>query len=112
MTQPLEPGERARLVGILSRVGSDFAGKQAAAAAAAHKFVTGRGLAWSDLLGATEQASPPPASEWRETVHQCQQSDGLTDWEKGFIHNLLKRRSPTTPKQLRRLDEIAARVAT
>ena len=48
-SETLSPRERARLVGILSRLSSSFAGERAAAGLLAAKFLAKHNLMWSDL---------------------------------------------------------------
>jgi len=84
----LTQAERTKLLGVLGMLGSDHDGERAAAGLLAVKLLRERGLGWDDVL-----APPPPAPDdrsWKQDAIEAGRSPGLlTEWERGFIRNLL-----------------------
>ena len=109
----LSSADTNKLIGILSRLSSDFEGERAAAGLLATKFIKQRGLGWQDIL---QPALPPPpepeeqssARTWQAvradilTVH----GDCLTDWEHDFLCSLGNYRKLSF-KQFRAFQRIA-----
>ena len=110
MPEPLSPDEHRKLIGVLSRLGSDFDGERAAAALLASRMVRDRGLAWDDLISRSAVApipSQPAGNTWRVEVDLCLQHFGLlSQWERDFLRSL-QGRGNVTPGQLDKVREIA-----
>lgn len=102
--------ERRRLVGVLSRLGSNHDGERAAAGLLADRMLRSAGLTWEQLVPAfpvTVLKAEAPCSGWRAELALCRRHVGfLRPWEQGFISSLASRTSVTT-KQRARLGEIA-----
>jgi len=111
----LAPAERRRLVGALALLGSPVPGERDAAALAAHRIVTDRGLRWDDMLAdpaSTPRLDAASATTWRWDVALCARHPGdLRPWEHDFIANLQTRRTISL-KQRTALTKIAARLRT
>lgn len=104
----LDPTSRAKLVGILGMLGSDFDGERAVAALLASRLLKSHGLTWDDLI-------PPAVGFVAEQSDRDDQPDLtlclrhirlLTDWEAGFIRSITSRRR-LSPKQSDVLHRIA-----
>jgi hypothetical protein len=108
----LSPADRGHLAKLLGLLGSDHAGERDAAALAAHRFVTGRGLTWTEAMAsiAAPERQLPELGTWRETVRQCLARPGsLRPWEAAFLRDLPGFRRLSV-KQRYVLKEIAERV--
>ena len=99
---------------ILGRLGSDFDGERATAAAMAWRFLRERKLTWGDVLRpvpASHGALPTPAVGWRQLSVRCLDIDDraktLSGWERKFLLSIRARFTPPTPKQRAVLDRIA-----
>lgn len=118
MHSPFTPAERMRLVGILSRLASDFDGERAAAGLLACRLLDAKGLSWADVIGGDEPVRTfPPQSpqqsfrDWRRDVSFClRASQHLTTWEFDFLTKLQARRAAPTPKQFVILDQVLEKV--
>jgi hypothetical protein len=73
----LNPEERTRLVKILGKLGSEFAGERAAAGLAANGFLKHRDLSWDDVVVAASRPSPSKPPYWKQTAHRCLQHKHL-----------------------------------
>lgn len=118
LTVPLiDPGlsasERAKLVGILRRLGSDYGGERAAAALLADRMLRAKGLGWDEVIAAGRAVRPS------RLVHEagvddlrfCARHAGeLDEWEVGFIASLGRQRGPLTAKQKVKVAEIATKL--
>jgi hypothetical protein len=106
----LDPPARRRILAALAlaeRPGSD--GERAAAEAAIGRLVVTHADAIRRLLGDAEPEAD--AIGWRDLAAKClRRHQEITDWELGFVRNLLDFRR-ISPKQHARLIEIAARLA-
>lgn len=107
MAAVLDPTSRAKLVGILGRLGSDFDGERSAAGLLASRLLKTHDLTWDDLI-------PPAIGRVAEQSDRDDQPDLtlclrhirlLTDWEAGFIRSIASRRrlSPKQADVLRRI---------
>lgn len=115
----LDPTVATRLAKIAGRLGSDFDGERAAAAAAATRILRDNNLTWSDLVlgGATARTNPAPASAAtlpQEIARQILLGKRhlLSPWEAQFAENLAQWRGRVTPKQAARLTQLCADLKT
>ena len=101
-----------KLIGILSRLSSDFEGERAAAGLLATRFIKDRGLGWQDIL---QPALPPPEREsrpsppsWKAAAREIVETypEYLTDWEARFLRSLFRYRK-ISDKQLAVLRRLA-----
>jgi hypothetical protein len=112
------------LAKILGRLGSDFDGERAAAGAIAWRFIRERKLSWDEVLAPSlsdsgqyqsySETPRPSRSDWRQLAKHCLEvgDDGylITDWERGFLTNILRWWRPLTDKQWAVLNRIAVKV--
>jgi hypothetical protein len=98
--------ERHRLVGILARLGSDFAGERAAAGLLASRMLQANNLTWDDVVLPVALRSPT----WRAEVAFAQRHAGwLRPWERDFVASVTAQ-SRLSPKRLAILREIATKL--
>jgi hypothetical protein len=133
MSQLLEK-DHNRLVKLLGLTGSDHDGERANAAQLANRLVTGLGMTWADVI-ARPAASVAPArsaaTRWtgndanpwkrRHCEHEVdlrkqhqllarallQTGHDWSEWERGFLTNMITRKSPS-PKEAAKLTELRA----
>jgi hypothetical protein len=74
---PLAPRERAKLIGILSRLASPYANERAIAGLLASAFVTKHALMWSDLITFLR---PAGTSATAERPQQDRRRAGRREW--------------------------------
>jgi hypothetical protein len=112
------------LAKILGRLGSDFDGERAAAAAIAWRFIRERKLSWDEVLAPNmsdggqhrsyPETSRPSRGDWYPFAKHCLEvgEDGylITDWERGFLKSILRWSRPLTDKQWAVLNRIAIKV--
>jgi hypothetical protein len=99
----------AKLVLLLS---SPNSGEVAAAAAAIGRVLEAEHRDWHDLARSIK--TPPPrehthwsSREWRSAAEWCaQHSEFMTEWERSFVSDILKRRYPLSEKQHACLERI------
>lgn len=93
----LSPTERARLVSVLDRLGSDFAGERDAAALAAIRMLRGAGLTWDDVIQTRRPAPPARVSghhdnEPQQRLHEVElclrHFHLLTPGEQQFVNSV------------------------
>jgi hypothetical protein len=109
---PLTPRERARLVGVLSRLESPFDGERAAAALLAARLVRSVGLTWEDIIAVDRPTAwvpymrQPPGPQRRvQDVELClRHLELLTPWEAQFVRGITGG-ALLSVKQLRTLGE-------
>ena len=108
--ETLTPADRARLAGILGRLGSEFDGERAAAGLLASKFLRDRGLSWHDLIDRPAPTPPPAPGDWHKRAAWCaDRPELLTPWEHSFLAGMAGRPRPPTQKQAVVLDRLVAR---
>lgn len=123
MARPLTAAERAKLVGILGRLGSDFDGERAAAGLLASRLLRDRGLSWDDVIHApgSRQAHRPPCPEpppaagpgtaWRDDLAFCQRHMAeLDEWPADFVASISAWRKSLSPEQVAKLAQIARKL--
>lgn len=110
----LTPAERARLVGVLGRLGSDHDGERAAAGLLASRLLNTKGLTWGDLIVVVEV---PQAGAQRPGAHQdvatdlalCRRHSGsLNPWLATFIASIAQQSRPLSVGQRSKLRQTAA----
>lgn len=105
--ETLTPADRAKLVVILGRLGSDFNAERATAGRMASDFLRARGLGWGDIL---DRPPPPAPGDWHKRAAWCaERPELLTPWERAFLAGLATRQKPPTQKQAVVLDRLVAR---
>ncbi len=111
------------LAKILGRLGSDFDGECAAAGAIAWRFIRERKLSWDEVLApdrsngsqhhSYSDAPRPTRSNWYPLARRCleigEDSYLITQWELGFLQNILRWSRPLTDKQWAVLNRIAVK---
>ena len=114
-----DPSAVDRLAKVAARLGSDFAGEQAAAATLGTGILAGFGMSWTDLVARAFQAAPqipprasrpapqPPHAELARAAMRHQER--LTGWERQFLADVALR-ARLTPKQHAVLTEIVAKL--
>ena len=104
----LSDPDRDRLAGILGRLASPFDGERAAAGLLATRFLAARGVQWADLLRPRLPA-PDRREDWWALANSLltDHADRLTDWEAGFLENLVRRFDRLSAKQRAVLDRLA-----
>ena len=120
MSAPLASDDRRKLVGILSRLASDYDGERAAAGLLATRLLTARGLQWDEVIGIALPApprpdpwagAPPPQFPWRTQSAACRaRPDLLSAREIDFLNSLQRWTGALTGKQAAWLERIAAKV--
>lgn len=119
----LSSAERNRLVGILGKLGSDFAGERASAGLLATRLLHDRGLCWDDLIPppGTGRAGPPPRPEpppaagpgtaWRDDLALCKRHLAeLEPWPADFIISISGWRRALSVAQMTTLSQIAGKL--
>jgi hypothetical protein len=114
MTVLLDPTSADRLAKLCGMFGSDHDGERASAAALADKLVRSLGLTWFEVVSGCKPSllSREPRSETVAAMVECiflYGEDLLTAWEEDFLRGVYGREH-LTRKQLRRLNEIYAKV--
>ncbi len=108
VTVVLDPVSRAKVVGVLGMLASDFDGERASSGLLASRLIKDRGLSWDDLIAPAvghnaEQSDHDACSD----LNLClRHSRLLTDWERGFCVSLTTVRR-LSPKQIDVLHRIA-----
>lgn len=100
--------DRERLVKLCGMFGSDHAGERANAAAAADRLVRQAGLRWPEVI--RPPLLPPDPNVESQIKFCAARTDLLTEWERGFIASLEKRRRPRlSAKQMAVLNRLVAK---
>ena len=119
MNAPIALDDRRKLVGILSRLASDFDGERAAAGLLATRLLRARGLQWDEVIGIALPpprrdpwaGTPPPPFPWRMQAAGCRaRPDLLSAREMEFLDSLQRWTGALTGKQSAWLARIAAKV--
>ena len=116
--ETLTPADRAQLVQILDRLGSDNELLRAAAVWLANDFLRDRGLTWAELI--IRRAPTPPApgdwqrraawGDWQRRAVWCAERPALlTPWDQSFLASMAGLPHPPTPKQTRIIERLVAR---
>lgn len=113
MATRLDDAAAGRLAKILGLLGSNHPGERAAAALKADAVVRQTGLTWLDVVMPSPSIAPalegPPS--WRQTAAECVPfTDRLPPKEVEFISKILAYRREPSPKQLKWLCDIHARL--
>ena len=107
--ETLTPADRAQLVQILDRLGSDNELFRAAAVWLANDFLRDRGLTWAELI-IRRAPTPPAPGDWQRRAAWCaERSALLTPWDQSFLASMAGLPHPPTPKQTTILDRLVAR---
>jgi len=108
--ETLPPADRARLAGILGRLGSDFEAERATAGRMASDFLRDRGLTWGDILDRPAPPPPPAPGDWQRRAAWCAERPALlTPWDQSFLASMAGLPHPPTPKQTTILDRLVGR---
>jgi hypothetical protein len=114
VTAVLDPKLTDRLAKICGLLGSDHAGKRAAAAAKADALVRSFGLRWTDVISVplvpADSVSPDSVS-WQDALAVC--LDNIHDLDprsRAFVQSLSRWRGEPSARQLDWLFDIYARV--
>lgn len=108
--ETLTPADRARLAGILGRLGSDFEAERATAGQMASDFLRDRGVTWRDILDRQTPTPPPAPGDWQRRAAWCaERPELLTPWEQSVLAGMAGRSRPPTQKQGVVLDRLVAR---
>ncbi len=101
----LDPATRNRLIGVLSRLASDFDGERAAAGLLATRLMKSHGVSWDDLLPVTP--SIQTQTDYRADLTLCLHNMlELTPWESEFVRSVATR-GRLSPKQVSVVQRIA-----
>ena len=120
MNARLALDDRRKLVGILSRLASDYDGERAAAGLLATRLLKARGLGWDEVIGIALPSpvcnpwagTPPPPFPWRMQAAACRaRPDLLSARELDFLNSLQRWTGALTGKQAAWLERIAAKVS-
>jgi hypothetical protein len=106
------PTTAERLAKLVLLLSSPNRGEVVAAAAAIGRVLEAENRDWHDLAHSIK--TPPRESDrhwsswhWRSTAEWCaQHAEYMTEWERGFISDILKRRYPLSEKQSACLERI------
>ena len=124
--ETLTPADRAQLVQILDRLGSDNERVRAAAVWLANDFLRDRGLTWAELI--IRRAPQPAPGDWqrraawgdwqrcaawgdwqRRAVWCAERPELLTPWDQSFLASIARLPHPLTLKQKRIIVRLVAR---
>jgi len=107
--ETLTPADRAQLVQILDRLGTDNELLRAAAVWLANDFLRDRGLTWAELI-IRRAPTPPAPSDWQRRADWCaERSALLTPWDQSFLASIARLQHPLTLKQKRIIVRLVAR---
>jgi hypothetical protein len=109
----LAPPELKKLVQICAMLGSSYDGERANAAALADRFVKDHGLTWTDVLHAEPPTAvviqPTTPRYWKDCAEAAlfEHPGALSEWETGFLQDILQRGRALSPKQEAKVRVIA-----
>jgi hypothetical protein len=109
----LDDASAERLAKILGMLGSSHDGERAAAALKAHEMVRAAGLTWRDVIMPSPSIAPQleGSASWRFLAAECMPfSDRLPPREVEFVSKILTYRREPSPKQMKWLTDIHARL--
>lgn len=115
----LTSAERARLVGILGRLGSDHDGERAAAGLLASRLLNGKGLTWDTLISTAEAPPDTRAYTRRPDAHYdatvdlalCRRHAAhLSTWQAEFVASLAQWQTPWSAAQRMKLRQVAGQL--
>ena len=112
MTAALDQRTADRLAKLLGMLGSDQAGERAAAAAKADQLIRQHGLQWADVVAPATASTSDTSVESIIDFALAHGRSLLTDWEVDFLHGVRSQRKPVTQNQIRKLRQIAEKVAS
>jgi hypothetical protein len=109
----LDPRQVDRLAKLLGMLGSDRDGEVVNAGRAADRLVRSAGLTWFDVIALPAPSIVPGRGrddDWRQTVSFCMaRAHQLSPRERDFVWSMWCWRGQPTEKQMRWLQDIAAR---
>jgi hypothetical protein len=121
--RPLDPQVCDRLIKLLGMTDSKHDGERAAAGLKANKLLRRCGLRWDDVIcvpcAESDEQDPPPRSEmpdfddidWDDALGLClARRHQLRDRERAFLESIAEWEGDLTPKQLKWLGDIYARL--
>jgi membrane-bound lytic murein transglycosylase B len=111
MTTALTLPALKRLAAILERTASPFDAERLTALSLAKQLLDAAGMGWADVL----HAEPPVPvvvhadRTWRQCAEQClyDHTQALSEWEQGFVQDVLRRGRALSSKQAAVLRRIA-----
>jgi hypothetical protein len=104
----LDPRSAHRLTNLCGMLGSDHAGERANDAERADALVRGLGLTWGEIIAIPASTPREPKTVPEKIAYVLANIDALSDWERGFIYQVNRRRT-ISPKQLVVLEQILAK---
>jgi hypothetical protein len=106
----MTPIDRKRLIAILGMLGSDQAGERAAAGLKAEELRKKLDLSWDQIIPEKSDGSAKQKrgrSDWEEKIEECaKHMDMLSEWEQGFVENMMMWDGAPTPRQKAVIDRI------
>jgi hypothetical protein len=101
------PLDRDRLARVLGMLGSSHAGEVAAAGRHAERMRREAGMTWPEIATSTQLAPARRPRSIAEAIDLCiDHRDLLSDWERGFVASISRRRFGLSEKQLDVLDRL------
>jgi hypothetical protein len=107
--EAMTPVDRKRLIAILGMLGSDQPGERAAAALKAEELRKKLDLSWEQIVGNQPEAKSRGRgrTDWEEKIDECAKNmDMLSEWEQGFVENMMMWDGVPTPRQKAVIDRI------
>ena len=111
MTTALTQPALKRLAAILERTASPFDAERLTALSLAKQLLDATGMGWADVLHAEPPAPVVVRADrtWRQCAEEClyDHTQALSEWEQGFVQDVLRRGRALSPKQAAVLRRIA-----
>jgi hypothetical protein len=122
MTSTLFPSTTSeKLTKLLLMLSSPNSGEVVAAAAAIGRVLEAEHKDWHDLARSIKTPTSPRSNadvqhwsawHWRSTAEWCaQHAEYMTEWERNFISDIIKRRYPLSEKQHTCLERIKQNIS-
>jgi hypothetical protein len=106
----MTPADRKRLIAILGMLGSDQPGERAAAGLKAEELRKKLDLSWEQIIGEKSDEKPRSGgrrTDWEDKIEECaKHMDMLSEWEQGFVENMMMWDGVPTPRQKAVIDRI------
>lgn len=105
----MTPADRKRLIAILGMLGSDQPGERAAAGLKAEELRKKLDLSWEQIVADQPEAKPRGRArdQWSDKIDECaRHMDMLSEWEQGFVENMMMWDGIPTPRQKAVIDRI------
>jgi hypothetical protein len=113
MTAALTVPALRRLAAIMERTASPFEAERLTALSLAKQMLDASGMCWADVLHAEPPAPVvvPVDRTWRQCAEQVlyDHTHALSEWEPGFVQDILRRGRALSQKQAAVLRRIAAK---